>query len=1007
MPKTLGRAGGPFSLASSSIVLICATIISSTTFPLFALSTFPQQVYPSNANHPAPNGPSTSIRLVIEDSLFAELNGHIPPEYQITLKSKLDGASLVEELAAGNSLVWIANGSDIPRDLWIGSFRPAASALSISFSQEAPLASTPIQFRKSQVSSAYILPTKLMPFHNIDEEPRADFIPILEARDRFDQVIGYPGVLMHHYGPSTVRHRFAGSECYFFLFDHPSEALNSAGWTQLLNLLATRFLAHLQLKSVATDYSSYHLGERVLIRTRAMNLRQKAAATIIHFYVKEPGENKFYEIDKKRSCPDGLSDSEVSTDFLPHGRPGIWIIRAEAWQDPVHAEELAVEGKPVLVDRRDIGVVVLSGELHTPSIVNLNGPTIEVDRKDDFLTGTNYYPSTSWWDWLWRDFHPLKAAEDFTAMRRVGYRVVRMWSDPLLDEQSLRSMDAAIYLASEHGIVLDITIFTDWPRTISFERANGERVAFDFRGLRDFNVYGVSFHNLDLQKELVQVLAKRWKDVGNVIYDLSNEVYIRDPDPSQMDQEAIRWDGIPQNNGIVRNTLLFRRWAKAMTEAIRQAGGKQPIIAGDLFSEWGLDQYLGQRDGNIESVHGYSLERTGLELAYSDPVCSDRPMLLEEFGAWDRWNDEELYDALVHDALGGGAAGAMSYEWGISWFSAQLPFFATPLREARDVEPDPRWIPWPDLLVDRESFAFPRRSVGLLTAPSGFNWGSIYHGTPFAASSAIALGRLGRIGQGLGRVRHPEKIYVLVPTAFGGNGDGVDEVIETIHALRQQKAIFGIMQEDCLATVDKSTQVIIAPKRVSDASMQQLDALRTSGVQVFLGLTADWHNAVQVSQLSITPPLGSELLTRRTVEGTLYLVKRSGEPRAINLTTEHNTNLRLGLNKYVMVHERASGINLIEASGEVFINGIRFCTVEGGRVIVASADELDLEHTRHLRIVATEPTRIHLAHPIISIKVMQEAVLEPVGNVTPDENDKSTISIDSELVRYELRVDMR
>ena len=90
-----------------------------------------------------------------------------------------------------------------------------------AFPASSPLLIGEIAFQKALVSSAYIKPVVEMPHHNVDEEMRADLEPILEARDRFGRVIGYPGVLMRYYAPSLVRHRFAGSECFLFLFDKP------------------------------------------------------------------------------------------------------------------------------------------------------------------------------------------------------------------------------------------------------------------------------------------------------------------------------------------------------------------------------------------------------------------------------------------------------------------------------------------------------------------------------------------------------------------------------------------------------------------------------------------------------------------------------------------------------------------------------------------------------------------------------------------------------------------
>ena len=335
--------------------------------------------------------------------------------------------------------VWIGDGSGIPRELWIGTFRATNSALAVTSAEHAPVTWSSLVFRPSQLSSAYLNPARSLPYHNVHEEPRAEFLPLLEARDRFGQVVGYPAVLMHYHAPSTVLARFAGSECFFFFFDRPAEALDVSGWVQLLEQTAARFQACLRLTRVTSDYASYRLGERVRIRAQVANGRQQAAAAELRFFARAPGERDFVKVVTHRRCPDAGSESEAIADFVPRGRVGLWTLRVEAWQDPQHAEALAIAGRPVLVDRRDIGIVLLEGELKTPSFLSVNGPSIRLDGQDAFWVGTHYTPTNAWWDWQWRDFRTLKVAEDFAAMRRTGYRLVRNWIDPVLDEQSLRA----------------------------------------------------------------------------------------------------------------------------------------------------------------------------------------------------------------------------------------------------------------------------------------------------------------------------------------------------------------------------------------------------------------------------------------------------------------------------------------------------------------------------------------------------------------------------------------
>jgi len=952
-------------------------------------------------------GPSTSrsIYLVIEDSLLEALQGGLPSLFRVQRESDLNPSVILQAVARGDSLVWIGNGAALPEELWVGIFRPASSPLVPTSAKRSPLDLSSLAFRQSVSYSAFIKPNKEMPYHNIDEEPRAELLPLLESRDRFGQVVGYPAVLMHYFAPSTVKHRFGGSECFFFLFDRPMEALDPKGWLDLLERIGTRFQAGVQLTRVETDYASYRVGERVQIRARVTNQRARAVAVEIRFAIKAPDQREFQMFAKHRRVPDDGSPSEAISGFRLGGRQGLWTIRVEVWQDPAHAEELAVEGHPRLVDRRELGFVVLNGLIQTPPIVSLNGPNIRIDGQDNFWVGTNYYPSSSWWDWLWSDFRPLAVASDFAAMRRSGYRIVRIWIDPVLDERTLRAMDAAVFLAWQNGIVLDVCVFTQWVRTIGFQRPNGEQVLFDFRGMRDFNIYGISLRNLPLQREYIQVLATRWRGAGNIIYNLSNETYLRDPDSTQMDKEVTQWEGIPRQNGILRDTLLFRRWAKEMTNIIRQVGGKQPVMPGYMFSMLGGgDDYLANRDGELESWHHYaSPESIGLTLSYVDSACSERSLVLEEFGARS-WNNEKFYDGGAHYALAAGAAAAMSYEWGIRWLSQELDFSATPLREILDLTPtDPRWfLPVRDLVKHWSS-----RAVGLHPAPSGFTYGSIYHGTPFPAAAAIALGRLGLVGRGLGRAVRPEKVYVVVPTAFKGDRDGLEEVTQTVKKLWQEKAVFGIWQEDCLNSLPTSARVLICPKGVTAASEGRLAELRRSAVEVFIGADNGWQRSPQVPHVSVTPSEGMDLLVRRTHQGTLYGLMRTGGPGTVRLRTEGKRVVSLGVEPYAFVLDRGTGIGLVEAAGEVSIDGFFFCRVERGRAWVVSDEQADLKGAKVVRVLVTEPMKIQFARTIAAISVLEEGRSEPLARLIPGGSDPRVLEVDSEVARSVLRVEFK
>ena len=133
------------------------------------------------------------------------------------------------------------------------------------------------------------------------------------------------------------------------------------------------------------------------------------------------------------------------------------------------------------------------------------------------------------------------------------------------------------------------------------------------------------------------------------------------------------------------------------------------------------------------TVTHHSMQRWPRSLI-EDPACSRRPMLLEEFGHAG-WNPVRHYDAMAHAALAAGAAGAMSYEWGVRWLAPELSYQSLPLRDVLHVAADPRFFaPLPDLVKD-----WPAKSTGIDPSPSGFTYGSIYTGTPFPARLRLLL----------------------------------------------------------------------------------------------------------------------------------------------------------------------------------------------------------------------------------------------------------------------------
>jgi len=260
--------------------------------------------------------------LILDRQLLTTLRQPVTAGFEIMPQDEMNQERVLQQVSGGGGIVWIGKPDRIPPQLWVGSFRPSVAPLSISVASAAPVALPGLTFRKAEVSSLYIKPAKELPVHNVDEEPRAELVPVLDASDRFGRTVGFAGAMMRYYSPSLVGRRFAGSDCFFFPFDHPADAMSGAGWSELLDQLARHFESGLQLQTVRTGFASYHPAERVQVNVSLANKRDHAASAEIHFSVKGPGDETFRELSIVRRVPDGGDRTEVTTSFPRREKTG-------------------------------------------------------------------------------------------------------------------------------------------------------------------------------------------------------------------------------------------------------------------------------------------------------------------------------------------------------------------------------------------------------------------------------------------------------------------------------------------------------------------------------------------------------------------------------------------------------------------------------------------------------------------------------------------------------------
>ncbi len=934
------------------------------------------------------------VQVVLPDDLAAALDGKLPSNLQVVLRSRLDTSSLVEHAEGGGSVVWIGSPEGLPPDFWIRSFELSTEAVNISQAGESPLV-LPAAFQViAPARSAFLYSANEFPKHNIDEEIRADFLPILTARDRFGKVIGYPGVLVSHVAPSLVKNRFDGCQAYFFFFDEPLSPRHTDEVRELLGAIALRHESAMQVQYVETNYASYRPGERAQIRARIRNFRDKGASLNVRFSTLAPGDSRWRVLTTVRRVAGGNSATEAVTDFPVNGPDGLHRIRVEVLQDVAQASKTAVLGNLEVIEVRETAMVVLSEGWSTPKIMTIDGPNFAFDGKPGFYAGTHYYPSNVWWEWAWRDFRPALAERDFAGMRQAGNRIVRVWADPTLDEISLRAKDAAVWIAATHGIVLDVCVFNQWIRDLSYERQDGTMVDFEFRHPKDFNIYSFSLRNMAQQREYLQTLSRRWQRAGNVIYNLANETYIKDPDEAQMDPEVREWEEAKLPSGERRDSLLFQRWGVELEKTVRESGGDQPVFPGYMFSlSEGGDAYLGNAKAPIMAWHGYfSPEGIGQTVHYFDPLHSSRPLLLEEFGNLG-WNNPVHYDGAMHYSVASGAGIAMSYEWGISWMARESSFVPLPMRDALEGT-DPRWF---QPIVDYARENASEGGVGIAPWPSGWGYGSIYHGTPFPAAAAEAVQRMSWFGDQFARVAQPESVYVVIPgastKALLGSAMGMFKQLWTAGVR------FGVWQEAGIDSLPDSAKVVIAPGPMStDAGKAALERLQARGVTVLSGAALAAEALAQLTRVDFTPSDGINVLTLPTAKGTLYsfLSERTGVDLIARI---EGKEIATKLDTYVLVQSGAQGPTLIEAAGEVAVAGEPVFSTDSGRITAVSMDGQPLQASSQWKVsAATTPVVLKFPRAVSAVEVLLNDAGETAKvEITPGAKE---LTIDREMSRY-------
>jgi hypothetical protein len=950
------------------------------------------------------------IHIILSASLFKKrliLRSASVKTYCLETLTDAQWVTIHTALAKGDDLIVLGvPPQEQLRRFWLKATRPVAATPDICPHAEAPCLLPDLQSTPAACWGLSWQPDKEFIYHNIDEELRAELVPLYEAVDRFGQPVAYPAVMIRHTAPSLVTNKFAYGRWLFFAWDDPGAVFTKAQWQELLTALLAYLNGGVQLTKFITTFASYAPKEPVGIFAKLFNATDQIQSALVRAEAIGPS-GAVRTITIKRWHLNPREELAIQLDWTAPATAGLWQIRVRLYREDIAAWGEARETTAQYIESAQCGIVITDGAWPASAQLRVELDSLTINDQSGFYTGTHYYPSNCWWDWLWRDFRPVAVARDFAAMRAQGLRWVRLWIDPELDETSLRAMDAALYLCSVYGLVPIITVFTQWARYLSYTNERGDWVHFQFMGWRDFNVYSVSLTDMNLQEEYIGVLARRWGKVPNLVWNLANESYLVAPDAGQMDNEFANLPHLPESEPA-RSQALFRAWAARLISALRQDGAEQPVMAGYIFPQAG-DTYLENSDSQIVPWHDYNAPATiAWHLLCTEPASRKQPLVLEEFGVSTlddatraRWYEETLYQALA-----GHANLACSYEWGISHLAPALPLIPTPLRDCAHFDPpDPRWFG----AVIPAAQEWPDKAAGLAPWAAGFNYGMIYAGTAFPQPALRMMNHFALLADCAGYHPKAHRVYVMLPMEFADRTPGqgwprkLDRAQQLIEALWQRGIIFGVWQEDQWETLPRCAQAVIFPCEESNRPEAQrlLAALQARGVAVYVGADSSWQQSTQLSQVRVSADLPVQVMTRDTQDGTLYILcAENNTPITVHIDN-HQIDMELARFGLIMIEN--DRIRLIEGRGDIRIDGDRLARIEGSRVLMKAKAGEELRTANEILLSAVDATTIDFPRPLTGLNAILDITNPAPREFSLSSDPGGTLTINPELSTYVIR----
>ncbi len=913
-------------------------------------------------------------------------------------------------VCSGESLIYAGAGNiDLLRELWIESYEGDDDSV-LSFSK--PPANFPddITVNKGKCRYINIRPNKEYLYHGIDEEIRADIHPIIEARDRFGDLRGYPAVLIKNYADSLVGRNYKGGFWYIFMFEEPEKAISLQDWQRIVDAAYENEAERCIISRLKTEYPIYSNGEKIKIECSISNNGSKVAGMLVRLEAIDAYENSRGIVGEVQRCLNPGETVSFPYDWYCSECGDFYKIKAYLYSEDILKYGTAREQNLKLLDMEECGVIIKQPEAGN-TLVEVDGTCIKINGNKCFFTGTHYYPSSSFYEWTWRDFIPDRAIKDFDTMKRYGIRIVRIWADPILDEASLRGMEACLELCKRNGMVAIVTIFTSWVRwlEINVKDKKGKVQIMDFK---NDALVGLFLHNIEFQCDYTSIISERFKDNSGIIWNISNEFAVINPDDSQIDTS---WMSGPYKEPFspYRNSAIFLEWSDKIKLAIRSTGAVQPVIAGTSCWDVGSDNYLSNKHGDIIPWHAYTHANIATKyIIQNNATCINKPVLIEEFGKV-RINDADMaehYDKMLHYFIGISATGACFYEWGVSWLTRELPYIPSPMKYI-----DGTPLSEHDSRVFRGRYEYakswPVGGIGICPWAASFNYGINHPCTPCPSPAMSVVEKISYIGEELGTDCKPSKVYLVVPMEFSdfapydGYHRKADTFFEAIEGLWKNGAVFGVWQEDSLYTLPESTEMIIFPNEceIKAETLRNINVIESRGIKVYKGNDFSWKDCLS-EKVDFKPMDDARLLVRNIERGRLYFIDNlRREKRKFELFIS-GVMLEMELEGFGLVMEKDNKIVMAEFQGRLAIDGDVIADSKDGRCVIKSGSSDDLRNSKNLVIMAYGPMQLFLNGIYKTAQILSHdgQVLDKI--TVGRKGGLAALNIDTEISSYRISI---